>query len=131
MQGSSLDEQLGFVHYELTQGQEQGAGDLLRRAKSAREAGDIVSRKYERPADADGDAAKRAAVAEVIANRVPAPSPAPAGPYSQGAAQQNGGSVKVEIEHKNAPEGLKTKVKSDGNVQASSRIAYSGMGAIA
>ena len=131
MQGSSLDEQLGFVHYELTQGQEQGAGDLLRRAKSAREAGDIVSRKYERPADADGDAAKRAAVAEVIANRGPAPSPAPAGPYSQGAAQQNGGSVKVEIEHKNAPEGLKTKVKSDGNVQASSRIAYSGMGAIA
>lgn len=131
MQGSSLDEQLGFVHYELTQGQEQGAGDLLRRAKSAREAGDIVSRKYERPADADGDAAKRAAVAEVIANRVPAPSQAPAGPYSQGAPQQNGGSVKVEIEHKNAPEGLKTKVKSDGNVQASSRIAYSGMGAIA
>lgn len=131
MHGSSLDEQLGFVHYELTQGQEQGAGDLLRRAKSAREAGDIVSRKYERPADADGDAAKRAAVAEVIANRVPAPSPAPAGPYSQGGAQQNGGSVKVEIEHKNAPEGLKTKVKSDGNVQASSRIAYSGMGAIA
>jgi len=131
MQGSSLDEQLGFVHYELTQGQEQGAGDLLRRAKSARDAGDIVSRKYERPADADGDAAKRAAVAEVIANRVPAPSQAPAGPYSQGAPQQNGGSVKVEIEHKNAPEGLKTKVKSDGNVQASSRIAYSGMGAIA
>lgn len=131
MQGSSLDEQLGFVHYELTQGQEQAAGDLLRKAKSAREAGDIVSRKYERPADADGDAAKRAAVAEVIANRVPAPSPAPAGPYSQGAAQQNGGSVKVEIEHKNAPEDLKTKVKTDGNVQATSRIAYSGMGAIA
>jgi len=131
MQGSSLDEQLGFVNYELTQGQEQDAGDLLRKAKSAREAGDIVSRKYERPADLVGDAAKRAALADVIANRVPAPSPAPAGPYSQGAAQQNGGSVKVEIEHKNAPEGLKTKVKSDGNVQASSRIAYSGMGAIA
>ncbi|MFA7942065.1 phage tail tip lysozyme [Pseudomonas brenneri] len=131
IQGSSLEEQLGFVHYELTQGQEQGAGELLRKAKSAREAGDIVSRKYERPADADGDAAKRAAVADVIANRMAAPAPAPAGPYSQGAAQQTGGSVKVEIEHKNAPEGLKTKVKSDGNVQASSRIAYSGMGAIA
>lgn len=131
MQGSSLDEQLGFVNYELTQGQEQDAGDLLRKAKSAREAGDIVSRKYERPADLVGDAAKRAALADIIANRVPAPSPAPAGPYSQGAAQQNGGSVKVEIEHKNAPDGLKTKVKSDGNVQASSRIAYSGMGAIA
>lgn len=133
IQGSSLDEQLGFVHYELTQGQEQGAGELLRKAKTARDAGEIVSRKYERPADADGDAAKRAAVADVIANRLSSPEPAsaPAGPYSQGAAQQNGGSVKVEIEHKNAPEGLKTKVKSDGNVQASSRIAYSGIGAIA
>jgi len=124
IQGTSREEQLGFVNYELTQGQEQGAGDSLRRAKSAREAGDIISRQYERPADANGDAAKRAAVADVIANRLPAP----AGPYSQGAAQ-SGGTVKVEIEHKNAPDGLKTKVKSEGNVQASSRIAYSGVGA--
>lgn len=61
-----------------------------------------------------------------------APARAPEGPYTQGAAQAStNGSVKVEIEHKNAPEGLKTKVKSDGNVQASSRIAYSGMGAVA
>lgn len=60
------------------------------------------------------------------------PTRAPEGPYTQGAAQAStNGNVKVEIEHKNAPEGLKTKVKSDGNVQASSRIAYSGMGAIA
>lgn len=165
IKNSTLDEQLGFVHYELTKGGETAAGDALRATKTAAAAGDIVSRKYERPADTNGDAAKRAAVADILAssalnisgsppapnNAVPsslmaapaatlmttpqaAPTPvrAPEGPYTQGAAQgATNGSVKVEIEHKNAPEGLKTKVKSDGNVQASSRIAYSGMGAVA
>lgn len=129
IQGSSREEQLGFVNYELTKGKLQDAGNLLRGAKTAREAGDIVSRKYEIPAHANEDAAKRAAVAEVLANRQRLSS-APAGPYSQGTAQ-SGGTVKVEIEHKNAPEGTKTRIKSEGSVQASSRIAYSGVGAIA
>lgn len=177
IKNSSLDEQLGFVHYELTKGGEVSAGDALRATKTAAAAGDIVSRKYERPADANGDAAKRAAVADILASsavnlsrapavpgalpsstpapapaaisaptlmpapaatQTPAPMPAPTpvrapeGPYTQGAAQAStNGSVKVEIEHKNAPEGMKTKVKSDGNVQASSRVAYTGMGAVA
>ena len=177
IKNSTLDEQLGFVHYELTKGGETTAGEALRATKTAAAAGDVVTRKYERPADMVGDAAKRAAVAEILASSavsiskpsptpgslpastpsgastalpapvlmpvpvaspavtpIPAPTPvrAPEGPYTQGAAQaSSNGSVKVEIEHKNAPEGLKTKVKSDGNVQASSRIAYSGLGAIA
>ncbi|MFL1502102.1 phage tail tip lysozyme [Pseudomonas sp. S191] len=165
IKNSSLDEQLGFVHYELTKGGETAAGDALRATKTAAAAGDVVTRKYERPYDMIGDAAKRAALAEILASSVvnissspitpsttgpslltaapaatpmstpqaaPSPVRAPEGPYTQGAAQgSTNGSVKVEIEHKNAPEGLKTKVKSDGNVQASSRIAYSGMGAVA
>lgn len=61
-----------------------------------------------------------------------APSEVPSGPYTQGAAQPGGGgTVKVEIEHKNAPEGMKTTVKSEGNAQATSRVAYSGVGGIA
>ncbi|MGY2681676.1 phage tail tip lysozyme [Pseudomonas tolaasii] len=165
IKNSTLDEQLGFVHYELTKGGETSAGDALRATKTAAAAGDIVSRKYERPADANGDAAKRAAVADILASsavnlsrapavpgalpsstpatapaatslptpmQAPKPVKAPDGPYTQGAAQAStNGSVKVEIEHKNAPEGMKTKVKSDGNVQASSRVAYTGMGAVA
>lgn len=87
------------------------------------------------PAETRGYIAKvRAGMAERPPMPVPPPVPAqaPDGPYTQGAAQAStNGSVKVEIEHKNAPEGIKTKVKSDGNVQASSRIAYSGIGAIA
>ncbi|UHH28292.1 phage tail tip lysozyme [Pseudomonas veronii] len=164
IKNSTLDEQLGFVHYELTKGGETAAGDALRATKTAAAAGDVVTKKYERPADMIGDAAKRAAVADILASSAvnissspppntagpssmmaapaatpmptpqaaPTPARAPEGPYTQGAAQgSTNGSVKVEIEHKNAPEGLKTKVKSDGNVQASSRIAYSGMGAAA
>jgi hypothetical protein len=60
---SSLMEQLQFVHYELTQGAEQRAGRLLRAAQNAQQAGEIVSRYYERPAQADAEAARRGAAA--------------------------------------------------------------------
>ncbi|MCO7569367.1 lytic transglycosylase domain-containing protein [Pseudomonas chlororaphis] len=69
--------------------------------------------------------------AQMAGAQVRASEAAPQGPYTQGAVQPGGGTVKVEIEHKNAPDGTKTKVQSAGNVQASSRVAYSGVGAIA
>ena len=109
-----------------------------------------MSRQYERPADANGDAAKRAAVAEYLdlgnptgmpaapqAKDIPvapglsAPlSKAPEGPYSSG-VQNQGGKVQVNIEHANAPEGMKVSSKAEGKVEVSSRVAYSGVGAIA
>ena len=150
IQNSSLEEQLKFVQYELTQGGEKKAGDLLRATTTARQAGDIVSRQYERPADANGDAAKRAAVAEYLDLGNPTGLPAapkakdtpvapglstplnkaPEGPYS-GGVQNQGGKVQVNIEHANAPEGMKVNAKAEGNVEVSSRVAYSGVGAIA
>ncbi|MDI3653291.1 phage tail tip lysozyme [Pseudomonas aeruginosa] len=66
---SSLEDQLRFVHYEMTQGAEKRAGDLLRAATSANAAGAAVSKYYERPADREGEAAKRGALAErILAN---------------------------------------------------------------
>lgn len=66
---SSLEDQLRFVHYEMTQGAEKRAGDLLRAATSANSAGATVSKHYERPADREGEAAKRGALAErILAN---------------------------------------------------------------
>lgn len=66
---SSLEDQLRFVHYEMTQGAEKRAGDLLRAATSANAAGAAVSKHYERPADREGEAAKRGALAErILAN---------------------------------------------------------------
>ncbi len=61
---STLEEQLAFVNYELTQGNEQGAGRALRGARTARESGSIVSRMYERPGDVFGQAGRRGALAQ-------------------------------------------------------------------
>jgi Phage tail lysozyme len=56
---SNLQEQLGFVHYELTQGAESRAGALLRATNNAQQAGEIVSRNYERPANEAFEANQR------------------------------------------------------------------------
>lgn len=61
---SSLEEQLAFIHYELTQGRERAAGNKLRGATSAAGAGAIVSSAYERPADRAGEEFRRAALAK-------------------------------------------------------------------
>jgi hypothetical protein len=60
---SNRDEQLAFINFELREGSERKAGLNLMRARDAGSAGDIVSRMYERPANTDGDAAKRAGMA--------------------------------------------------------------------
>jgi len=65
---SSLQEQLAFVQYELTQGAEQRAGALLLASRNAQDAGSVVSRFYERPLAADAEASKRGALAMQIAN---------------------------------------------------------------
>lgn len=64
IRGSSLEEQLNFVQYELTRGAEQFAGKMLARATSAGEAGAIVSRFYERPGNVEGEASARAGQAQ-------------------------------------------------------------------
>src|SRR6185312_12918 len=54
--GSSLDQQLAFMQYELTQGGEKSAGAKLRGATNAYDAGRLFSDFYERPAlSSEGD----------------------------------------------------------------------------
>ena len=62
---STLEDQLIFVHAEM-QRWEKPAADALRECTTAAEAGACVSMRYERPADTEGDAAKRAVLAETI-----------------------------------------------------------------
>jgi hypothetical protein len=57
---STLDQQLQFANHELTLGSEQSAGRRLRSTTNALDAGAIVSRYYERPADVEGEAQRRA-----------------------------------------------------------------------
>lgn len=78
IQGSSFEDQLGFVHYEMTEGAEKAAGDRLRGTRTAGEAGDVVSRHYERPKFADAEASKRADLAARIGN-TPLPAEAAGG----------------------------------------------------
>jgi hypothetical protein len=84
IRGSSFEDQLYWVHAEL-QSTESRAGHELGLCYSASEAGACVSMRYERPADIEGEAKKRAALAETIlqnyagATISPEPLPAPPG----------------------------------------------------
>lgn len=79
IRGSSIRDQLIFADYELRNGAETKAGGKLSAAKTAAEAAAIMSRDYERPKDASGEAAKRAATATAIdsARRAAASSGSP------------------------------------------------------
>jgi len=55
IRASTFEEQLEFIDFELgPQGTETRAGNLLKTAQSAEQAGEIVSIHYERPSDPDG-----------------------------------------------------------------------------
>lgn len=89
IKGSTLQEQLAFMHYELTEGNEKGAGAKLRQAQTAADAAGIVSRYYERPADAAGEAAKRGQLASAMLGGVPGASRAAMGAGAASVAQAN------------------------------------------
>lgn len=89
IQGSSIEEQMAFMQYELTQGNERKAGNLLKGATRADEAAAIVSKHYERPADREGEAAKRGQMALAMLGGVPGASQAAVGAGAVQVAQAN------------------------------------------
>jgi hypothetical protein len=124
--GSSMQEQLGFYNYELTQGSDKGArkaGQLLRGTKDAGMAALIVADDYERHAYNPGEDASRAGQAQQIFS-------APVGPYSAG-AKGSTGTVHVEVALKNAPPGTTIKAKASGSATTSTRVVQSAVGAAA
>jgi hypothetical protein len=88
----------------MRQGNERRAGTALAQATTAAQAGEIVSRLYERPAQADNEAAIRASDANAIAGR-----------------------VHVQVELKNAPKGTRATVTSSGSATASASVRDSSM----
>jgi hypothetical protein len=66
LEGSSLDQQLEFHHYELTQGSERAAGDRLRRTKTESDAAYVHRKYYERPGEAEANDARRQSLAEQV-----------------------------------------------------------------
>lgn len=63
---STYAEQLAFVNHELTNGTEKAAGARLRKAKTAAQAGAVVSQYYERPQKVEAEKRERAAIASTI-----------------------------------------------------------------
>lgn len=63
---ATTDDQLAFVNYELRNGTRKLAGKLLAGATNAAQAGMIVSKYYEAPADQQGEMAKRGRTAEQL-----------------------------------------------------------------
>jgi hypothetical protein len=89
IQGSTLEEQMAFMQYELTQGNERKAGNILRGTTGAAEAAAAVSTHYERPADKAGEAAKRGQLALAMLGGMPGASQAAAGAGAGAVAQAN------------------------------------------
>lgn len=98
---STKEQQLDFVDYELRKGKEKKAGDALSGASSAQDAGGIVSRLYERPAD-------------------------PREEYSRGqTAAAIDQKLQVDVHLHNAPAGTKATATVRGNPNATARVGTS------
>ncbi|BCF88668.1 phage tail tip lysozyme [Paraburkholderia largidicola] len=123
---STLEQQLGFVDYELRNGNERAAGSALAGASTPEQAADIVSRLYERPGAADSEAAARSQFAGQLSGLYGG------GPTVAGANQPGADStqaslgpgeqvVKVDINLQGAPRGTRTSVSSSRNVNTNVR----------
>ncbi|MEO0033990.1 MAG: hypothetical protein RLZZ501_13 [Pseudomonadota bacterium] len=115
---SSHEEQMAFVDYEL-RGAERRAGLALAGADSAADAGAIISKLYERPADREGEATRRALAAEAIAAATPAaigPQPLTATAASPAGAPVGGENV-IVVRFEGLPPGATPRVSSQsGNL---------------
>jgi hypothetical protein len=63
IQGSSLQDQLAFVQYELTKGKYANVGDILKHTSDPRTGAALLSGRYEMPKDTMGEAVARANLA--------------------------------------------------------------------
>lgn len=89
IKGSTFEDQLAFIQYELTQGKEKRAGEILRQTQTAPQAAAAGSKYYLRPADVEGEQVKRGQMAQSILGGVPGASQAAAGAGAGQVAQSN------------------------------------------
>ena len=71
MQDATRLQQLEFMQFELTKGKYKSAGDHLRKETTQDGSATIVSREYEKPRDAYGEAARRSKIANAILDPAP------------------------------------------------------------
>lgn len=109
LEGSSLDDQIGFFNYE-TSHKEKRAGDRIRAARTASEAADAHAKYYERPGANEINLARREAYANMIAagqtQVVGTNTPlATGGPVATGVSTSSSRNVSIGDVHVVAPAG--------------------------
>lgn len=104
LEGSTLDEQLRFFNYEVTNGKEQSAGRRLRATTTPEQAAAVHSQYYERPGAAEANVARRQQFAEQIyagqtqlASASAAPLAAPGATAPMTVAQSGPRSTTVQV----------------------------------
>ncbi len=113
---------MDYASWELNH-TESNAGDRLRGTTSAADAAAVVSRYYERPADADGlEASRRGAYAGQMLSL-----PVDAGTASSPGAMPNG-QVQVGISMSGLPTTARTTAVQSGNGMAPLKVQRTGVG---
>jgi hypothetical protein len=142
--GSSLSDQIKFMNYELRQGKFKNVGEDLSNKVTATGASDLLTKRYEIPANMSFEASVRRNYASTLMQQTPdmkiEPSPLPVAgqkvempqpsavqtPMLPTATSMNdNGTVKVNINFANAPAGMKSSVASTGPVSTDVKIAHS------
>ena len=131
--GSTLDEQIRFLNYDLRYGKNWAAGRRLHAATTAEDAGRIVSKYYERPANVDLEMDKRGSLASAIdSGEAPDYTPAQAGDASSQSAAAAGHDARVaqlqaaslHISFDNVPAGVRPSAKDANGALLPTRVTY-------
>lgn len=77
LKGSTLDQQLEFMNYEMTQGAYKKAGDAIRGASNPEDAAVLHRKLYEQPGESEANDANRKAFGRVINDKMSAPTTPP------------------------------------------------------
>jgi hypothetical protein len=113
LKDATLDEQIDFVHYELTHG-ERGAGDRLANSASPEIAGEVASEYYFRPKNKKTESWSRGKDADMFDQLLPPPA---------------NGAVTVTVNIPHAPPGTTgTAVATGAAVATPPNVQHSGVG---
>ncbi|WP_175829721.1 phage tail tip lysozyme [Burkholderia cepacia] len=135
IRGSTLDEQLRFMNYELREGKFWAAGQRLHATKASQDSGRVVSKYYERPKNVEQEMDKRGSLADAIAGVTPPELTAPAATGAPGSGSQSDvhdarvrgmqqESMRITLDMKNVPQGMRAEAKTADGSYLPTRVEY-------
>ncbi|RQV20667.1 hypothetical protein DF039_12590 [Burkholderia cenocepacia] len=135
IRGSTLDEQLRFMNYELREGKFWAAGQRLHAAQTSQNSGRVVSKYYERPKNVEQEMDKRGSLADALAGVMPpeVPDPDASGAPGQGPTssaydarvkEMQQQSMHITLDMKNVPQGMRAEAKTAEGNYLPTRVEY-------